>query len=35
MQTHHVTHFADGGAHTLENLETLCWAHHSIKHRQH
>ncbi|RYZ79036.1 MAG: HNH endonuclease [Proteobacteria bacterium] len=35
IQTHHVTHFAEGGAHTLENLETLCWAHHSMKHRSH
>ncbi|RYZ69934.1 MAG: HNH endonuclease, partial [Proteobacteria bacterium] len=33
VQKHHVHHFADGGSHDAENLETLCWAHHVMKHR--
>lgn len=33
IQRHHVMHFADGGTHAPENLETLCWAHHVMKHR--
>ncbi|RYZ76702.1 MAG: HNH endonuclease [Proteobacteria bacterium] len=34
VQKHHVHHFADGGSHDVENLETLCWAHHVMKHRR-
>ena len=33
VQRHHVHHFADGGSHEVENLETLCWAHHVMTHR--
>ena len=33
VQKHHVHHFAEGGSHDVENLETLCWAHHVMKHR--
>ncbi|RYZ86533.1 MAG: HNH endonuclease [Proteobacteria bacterium] len=34
IQKHHVHHFVDGGSHEPENLETLCWAHHVMKHRR-
>ncbi|RYZ86453.1 MAG: HNH endonuclease [Proteobacteria bacterium] len=34
VQRHHVHHFAEGGSHEAGNLETLCWAHHSMKHRR-
>ena len=33
LQKHHVVHFADGGTHGAENLQTLCWAHHAMTHR--
>ncbi|RZI55295.1 MAG: HNH endonuclease, partial [Pseudomonas sp.] len=33
VQKHHVHHFAEGGSHDAENLVTLCWAHHVMKHR--
>ena len=33
VQKHHVHHFSQGGSHDAENLETLCWAHHVMKHR--
>ncbi|RYZ85225.1 MAG: HNH endonuclease [Proteobacteria bacterium] len=33
VQKHHVQHFAEGGSHEVGNLETLCWAHHVMKHR--
>lgn len=33
VQKHHVEHFANGGSHSAENLETLCWPHHVMKHR--
>lgn len=33
VQIHHKQHFADGGSHSSENLETLCWPHHVMKHR--
>ena len=33
LQKHHVVHFANGGAHCAENLQTLCWAHHTMMHR--
>lgn len=32
-ELHHVKAFADGGAHTTENLQTLCWSHHCLAHR--
>ncbi len=32
LHKHHVHHFADGGSHSAENLETLCSAHHKIRH---
>ncbi len=34
LDKHHIQHFAGGGKHTVENLETLCSAHHKIKHLQ-
>ena len=33
LEKHHIKEFANGGEHSLENLETLCSAHHRIKHR--
>lgn len=33
VQIHHVEHFAAGGSHSIDNLQTLCWAHHAIMHR--
>lgn len=33
LDKHHITEFSNGGEHTLENLETLCSAHHRMKHR--
>jgi hypothetical protein len=32
---HHIIEFANGGEHTVENLETLCWGHHRIRHATH
>jgi hypothetical protein len=32
LNKHHIVEFAEGGDHRPENLETLCWAHHKIKH---
>lgn len=32
LEKHHIKSFADGGTHSLENLETLCAAHHRMKH---
>ncbi|MEK7355810.1 MAG: HNH endonuclease signature motif containing protein [Bdellovibrionota bacterium] len=32
LNKHHIKEFADGGNHSPENLETLCWGHHKIKH---
>jgi hypothetical protein len=34
LEKHHILEFAKGGDHSPENLETLCWAHHTIKHRK-
>lgn len=34
IQRHHKEHFTYGGEHTAENLQTLCWAHHCMEHRQ-
>jgi hypothetical protein len=33
LHKHHIREFALGGEHTLENLETLCSAHHKILHK--
>lgn len=33
LEKHHRVEFANGGAHTAENLETLCSGHHRMKHR--
>lgn len=30
LQTHHITHWADGGATDADNLTTLCWYHHHV-----
>ncbi len=35
IEQHHITEFAHGGEHTLKNLETLCWAHHRMRHAAH
>ncbi len=32
LEIHHIREFSTGGEHSLENLETLCTAHHKIKH---
>jgi hypothetical protein len=32
LEKHHIKSFADGGTHSLENLETLCAAHHRMRH---
>lgn len=32
LEKHHVKEFSKGGEHTADNLETLCSAHHRIKH---
>lgn len=32
LHMHHIQHFAAGGLHSAENLQTLCSAHHKIKH---
>ncbi|HVK61467.1 MAG TPA: HNH endonuclease signature motif containing protein [Bdellovibrionales bacterium] len=34
LEKHHILEFANGGDHSPDNLETLCWAHHTIKHRK-
>lgn len=34
LDKHHVVAFADGGDHTVENLQTLCSAHHRMKHKR-
>jgi hypothetical protein len=34
LEKHHLKTFAEGGDHTSENLVTLCWAHHKIRHMQ-
>lgn len=33
LEKHHIIEFARGGVHAVENLETLCSAHHRMKHR--
>jgi hypothetical protein len=33
LQKHHVTEFANGGEHSVENLVTLCGAHHRARHQ--
>lgn len=35
LERHHIVEFAKGGQHSLANLETLCSAHHRMKHRSH
>lgn len=32
LNQHHLVEFSKGGTHTPENLETLCWAHHRMRH---
>jgi hypothetical protein len=32
LEKHHIREFAKGGEHSLENLETLCSAHHRMRH---
>lgn len=32
LNKHHIVEFAEGGGHEPENLETLCWGHHKMKH---
>ncbi len=32
LHKHHIHEFAQGGEHAAENLETLCWAHHKMRH---
>ncbi len=32
LETHHQIPFAQGGSHNLNNLKTLCWAHHRMRH---
>jgi 5-methylcytosine-specific restriction endonuclease McrA len=32
---HHIKEFASGGEHAAENLETLCWVHHRMRHTRH
>lgn len=32
LHKHHIQHFANGGSHSIENLETLCSGHHKIRH---
>jgi hypothetical protein len=34
LDHHHIKPFSEGGTHTAENLETLCRAHHRIRHGQ-
>lgn len=33
LEKHHIHEFAAGGDHSVENLKTLCSAHHKMKHR--
>jgi hypothetical protein len=33
LAKHHVHEFALGGGHSVENLKTLCWAHHKMIHK--
>ena len=32
LDKHHVHEFSEGGTHDPENLETLCFGHHKIRH---
>jgi hypothetical protein len=34
LHKHHIHEFAKGGSHSAQNLETLCFAHHKMRHNE-